>query len=184
MQHVQVPLVHVAGDEEVQRLGLADFRRAVGGQLDHPALVQFEGGLEDALLVVRQGLEVLNRAFVFEDRVPHGLGVDALFAQQFLQVGVLDRERARQGLVRIDVGRDRLDARRGAAADDRDRGGRGDGQLVAEAFHHALFGGVQAGALFLGQHAAGLVGLAAQVLEQTHVPRLGHGRFKGHALTL
>ena len=127
---------------------------------------------------------MLDRTFVLQDGAPHRLGVDALFVEQALQIGVLDRERARQGLVGVDVGRDRFDAGRRAAADDRDRGGRGDRQLVAEPLHHAALLGVQARALLLGQPAAGLIGLATQVLEQAHVPRLGHGAFEGDALTL
>ncbi len=184
VQHVQVPLVHVTRHEQVQRLGLTDFRRAVGGQFDQPALVQFEGGLEHALLVFGQEVEVLDRAFVFEDRVPDGVGVLALFFEQALQIGVLDRERARQGLVGVDIGRDRLDTCRGAAADDRDRRGRRDRHLVRETLHHAAIGRVRAGALFFGQQFGSLVGFAAQVFEQAHVPRLGHGGFKRHALRL
>ena len=55
---------------------------------------------------------------------------------------------------------------------------------MAEPLHHAALLGVQAGTLLLGQNAAGLVGLATQVLEQAHVPRLGHGAFEGDALAL
>ncbi len=55
---------------------------------------------------------------------------------------------------------------------------------MRETFHDAAFLGIEAGAAFFGQLDRGLVGFAAQVLEQTHVPRLGHGRFKGDVLRL
>ena len=42
MQHVVVPFIDVARQEDVHRLALTDIGRAVGGKLDHPALVQFE----------------------------------------------------------------------------------------------------------------------------------------------
>ncbi len=184
MQHVQVPLVDVAGDEDVHRLGLADLGRAVRRQLDDPALVDLEGGLVDVLLVLAEEVEVLDRAFLLQDRGPHRVGVLALLGEQALQVRVLDREGARQGLVAVDIGRDRLDAGARAAADDRDRGGRRDGQLVGEALHDAPVGGVGAGPALFGQDAAGLVGLAAQVLEDAHVPGLGQGGLEGHVLLL
>ena len=56
-------------------------------------------------------------------------------AQELLQVRVAHHEGARQRLVLVDVGRDRLDAGRGAAADDRDRRRRRDRHLVGEALH-------------------------------------------------
>ena len=56
--------------------------------------------------------------------------------------------------------------------------------LWREALHHAALGGVRAGAALLGQHARGRVGLAAQVLEQAHVPRLGQRAFERHVLRL
>ena len=68
VQHVQVPLIDIARDEDVERLALADERRAIGGEFDDPALIDFERGLEDALLVVGQAIEVLYRAFVVQDR--------------------------------------------------------------------------------------------------------------------
>jgi hypothetical protein len=49
VEHQQVPLVDVGGDEQVQRLGLVDIGRAVGGELDQPALVDLEAGLEHGL---------------------------------------------------------------------------------------------------------------------------------------
>ena len=52
MQHVEVPFIDVAGQEDIHRLALTDVRGAVGGKLDHPALVDLEGGLEDVLLVL------------------------------------------------------------------------------------------------------------------------------------
>ncbi len=54
----------------------------------------------------------------------------SVFSSKRLEEGVLHRERARQRLVRVDVGRDRLDAGRRAAADDRDRRRRRDRELV------------------------------------------------------
>ena len=44
----------VAAQVEVERLALADERRAVGGELDHPALIDLERGAEHGLLVVAQ----------------------------------------------------------------------------------------------------------------------------------
>ena len=78
----------------------------------------------------------------------------------------------------VDVGRRRLDAGRGAAADDRDRGGRRDGELVGEAVVEAEVGGVGTGAAFLAERNGGIVALAADVLEHLLVPHLGHHRFE------
>ena len=75
VQHVQVPLIHVARQEDVHRLRLADLRRAVGGEVDDPALVELEGGLVDVLLVLGQIVQVLNRSFMLEDRMPDRAGV-------------------------------------------------------------------------------------------------------------
>src|SRR3546814_11192713 len=65
-----------------------------------------------------------------------------LVDEQSLEMRVADREAARQRLVGIDIRRDRLDARAGAAADDADRRGRRDRHLAAEALHHALIVGI------------------------------------------
>ncbi len=112
--------------------------RAVGGELDHPALVDLEGGAEDRLLVLGRGSRdaaTEPSCSTIDCQIVGGVG--ALAGQQFLQIRIAHREGARQGLVGVDVGRDRLDAGRGAAADDADRGGRRDRDLVAEARHHA-----------------------------------------------
>ena len=153
MQHVQVPLVDIPRQEDVDRLGLADVGCAVSGQLHHPALVEFEGGLVDVLLVLAQDIEVLDRTLVLEDGVPDRRDVLAAGLEQALEVGIADCEGTRQGLVRVDVGRDGLDARAGPAADDRDRCGRGNGQLVREALHDTALGGVRAGPALCGQDA-------------------------------
>ena len=184
MQQVQVPLVRIARQEDIQGLRLADLRRPVGGQFDHPALIKFESGLEDILLVVGEAVKVLDRALVLQDRAPRDVGVQALLGQDLLQVGVLHRERAGQGLVGIDVGGDRLDAGGGSAADDRNRGGGRDGQFVAETLHHPALLGVRAGSTLFGELARRLVGLPAKMLEKTHVPGLGQGALEGHVLGL
>ena len=59
MEHVQVPFIDIAWDEDVERLRLADERRAIGGEFDDPALVDFERGLEDILLVLVEAICVL-----------------------------------------------------------------------------------------------------------------------------
>ena len=159
----------VAAQIEVQRLALADERRAIGGELDDPALVDLERRAEHRLLVVGQRLEMLHRALVREDRLPRVLGIQPLRAQHLLQRRIAHAERARQRLVRVDVGRDRLDAGAGAAADHRDAGGGRDRELVREALQHAAFGGVGAGAAFFGECARRRVGLAPQMLEHAQV---------------
>ena len=53
MHLVQVALVDVGGDEEVDRLALADEGGSVGGVFDDPALVEFEGGFVDGFFPVR-----------------------------------------------------------------------------------------------------------------------------------
>ncbi len=63
---------------------------------------------------------MLDRAAALEDRRPDALAVLRLVDQQPLEMRIADRDRARQRLVGVDIGRDRLDAGRGAAADDRD----------------------------------------------------------------
>ena len=72
--------MQVAAQIEVQRLSLADQRRAIGGELDDPALVDLERGAEDGLLVLVEAFEVLHRALVREDRLPRVLGVETLRA--------------------------------------------------------------------------------------------------------
>ena len=74
MEHHQVPLVDVGGDEEVQGLRLVDEGRAVGGKLDQPALVDLEAGLEHVLFFLGQEVEVLDAAALLEDRVPDLVG--------------------------------------------------------------------------------------------------------------
>src|SRR3546814_3301218 len=73
-----------------------------------------EAGLVAVLLVLRQEVEVLDAAAAFEDRVPDRVAVLRLVDEQRLEVRVADREAARERLVRVDVRRDRLDARAGA----------------------------------------------------------------------
>src|SRR5471032_1483201 len=140
---VQVALMHVARQEDVERLALADVGRAVGRMLDQPALVDLEGGLEDGLLVIVEAVEVPDRALVGHDRRPGILVVAALLLENLLEVLVAHHEGARQRLVIVDVGRRRLDAGRGAAADDRDRCRRRDRDLVGEALSEAEVGGIR-----------------------------------------
>ncbi len=121
----------------------------------------------------REEVEVLDRAALLEDRVPHAGRLSFDFSlEQLLEIRVLDREAARQRLVGVDVGRDRLDAGAGAAADDRDRRGRRDRHLAAEALHHAHVGGVGAGPALLREHHRRLVDLRADVLEHLAGSRL------------
>ena len=70
VEHHQVPFVDVGGDEQVQRLRLVDVGRAVGGELDQPALVDLEAGLEHVLFFLGQEVEVLDAAALLEDRIP------------------------------------------------------------------------------------------------------------------
>src|SRR5690606_641469 len=120
VQHQQVPFVDVAAQVKVQRLALADARRAVRGELDHPALVDLERGAENRLLMLVERVEMLHGALVLENGLPRLRRIEALRAQQPCERRVLDRERARKRLVRVDVRRDRLDACARAAADDAD----------------------------------------------------------------
>ncbi len=121
---------------------------------------------------------------MLQDRLPHLVPVLPLVAQQALQVAVLHRERPRQGLVGIEVGRDRLDAGGRAAADDRDRGRGRDRDLVGEALHGAGIGGIRAGAALHRQHHAGRIGPLLDVAEDAQVPRLAERALErdAHAL--
>ena len=104
MQHHQVPLVDIGGNIEVQALRLVDIGRAIGGEFEQPALVDFEAGLVDAAFSSgAQEVEMLDRAAVFEDRIPDIGGILALRRQQFFQIGIFYAEAARQGLMRIDA---------------------------------------------------------------------------------
>src|SRR5258705_7477983 len=134
---MQVPLLDVGGQIEIERLALADIGRAVGGEIDHPALVDLECSAEHGLLLLGEDVEMRDRAFVRDDRLPYLGGVGALAGKKLCKVRVAYRERARQRLMRIDVGWDRLDAGRGATADDADRGGRRERELMTERCHHA-----------------------------------------------
>ena len=127
---------------------------------------------------------MLHRALVDRDRRPGLRVVVARLGEQSGQVLVAHVERARQRFVGEAVGGDRLDAWRGAAADDRDRGGRRDRQLVGEAFHDAELFGVGAGAALLGEHPRGGVGGRADLLEHAPVPDLGDRALEGNAFVL
>ena len=175
---MKLALMHVGAQEEVQGLGLANQRRPIGRQFDQPALVELEGGLEQVLFVLGEEVQVLHRAFAEGDRRPDRLGVLTLLLEQLAQVAVLHVERARQGLVGIGVGRDRFDARRGAAADDRDRGGRRDRHLVGEALGEAEFLGVGTGPPFLCQLLRCRISFGAYVFENFIVPDLCHDAFE------
>ena len=92
MQHVEVPLVDVGGQEDVQRLRLADIRRAVARQFDNPALIELKGGLEDALFMLVEAFQMLNRPLVLKDRGPDFLGIGALGVEQTLKLWVFHGE--------------------------------------------------------------------------------------------
>ena len=127
---------------------------------------------------------MLDAAAPLEDRIPDIGRVLALLVENLLEIGVLDDERARQRLVRVDVGRDRFDAGAGPAADDADRRGRRNRHLAAETFHRAGFGSVGARPAFLRQHQRGFFRLGADMLEHLEVPHLGHRAFEADALGL
>src|SRR5882672_8121820 len=75
MEHQQVPFVDVGRDEQVQRLGLIDIGRAVGRQLEQPALVDLEAGLEHVLFLGREEIEMLDGAAALEDRRPDAVAI-------------------------------------------------------------------------------------------------------------
>lgn len=82
------------------------------------------------------------------------------------------------------VGRDRLNAGGGSAADDRNGRSRSNRQFVAEALHDATLFCVEAWALFVGELDRSLVSLGTNVFEQAQVPRLGHAAFKRDTFVL
>ena len=127
---------------------------------------------------------MLDAAALFQNRVPDIVAVLRLVDEQRFEMRVADREAARQRLVRVDVRRDRLDARAGAAADDRNRRGRRDRHLAAETLHHPLIGGVGAGAAFLGEQHRRLIDLRADMLEDAQVRRFRHRALEGQAARL
>ncbi len=127
---------------------------------------------------------MLHRAVIDGDRRPGFLVVAAIGFQHLFQMRAAHAERTGQGLVREGIGHIRLDARAGAAGDDRDRGGGGDGDLVREALHDAIFLGILAGAALFRQLARGSVGLLLHMLEDGAVPHLGHHTFPRHAIGL
>ncbi len=71
MEVHQVPLLDIGGDVEVEALRLIDERGAIGREFEQPALVDFKAGLEHVLFLRAEEIEVLDRAAVFEDRIPH-----------------------------------------------------------------------------------------------------------------
>ena len=97
---------------------------------------------------------------------------------------IADGKAARQRFVRVDIGRDGLNTGAGAAADDRDRGSRGNGCFAAKALHHAALFGIRAGAAFRGEQHRRFVHLGGNVLEHLEVPRFGHGAFKRNVARL
>src|SRR3546814_13108172 len=61
VEHQEVPLVDVGGDEEIERGRLVDEGRAIGGELEEPALVDLEAGLEGVLFLRGQEIEMLDQ---------------------------------------------------------------------------------------------------------------------------
>ena len=184
-QHVnlmQVALMHIRRQEDVHRLALADIGRAVGGVFDHPTLIEFEGRFVNRLLLLGQEIQMLHAALGGGDGGPHIIRIAPLLGEQLLQMAVAHREAARECLLQEHVRGDRLDARRGIARNDRDRGRGGNRHLVREAFHDAEIGGIRARAAFFSQHARGGIGLGADVLEHAQVPHLGNHALKRDVL--
>src|SRR5690606_18512410 len=105
------------------------------------------------------------RAFVLENRLPGLRRIEPLRAEQPCERRVLDRERARKRLVRVDVRRDRLDASARAAADDADARRRGDRELAAEALVCAALGRIGTRPALEREPARRLVRLLAQMPE-------------------
>src|SRR3546814_21168540 len=70
VEHQEVPLVDVGGDEEIERGRLVDEGRAIGGELEEPALVDLEAGLEGVLFLRGQEIELLDRAALLPARGP------------------------------------------------------------------------------------------------------------------
>ena len=118
VEAVQVALVYVRRQEEVHGLCLIDHRSTVARMFDDPALVEFEGGLEDILFLVAQEIEMLDGTARGDDGGPGIVVIAALLLKKLRQVTVADIEGARQRLVREGVRRDGLDARRRTAGDD------------------------------------------------------------------
>ena len=181
---MQVPLVDVGRQKQVQRLGLTDVRCPIRGQFHHPALVDLEGGAEHGLFVVVKEIQVLDGTLAGSDRRPHLIGVAAFLLQQFLEVDIPDRKGSREGLVKEGIRRKGLDPGRGAAADDRDRRGRSNGELVRKTFHRAGVSGVGAGALFHGEDARCGISPLTKILENLSVPGLGWGGFEWQSVRL
>ena len=123
---------------------------------------------------------MLDRAALLEDRVPDRVRCSSPSrSSSFSRYGLRDREAARQRLVGVDVGRDRLDAGDGAAADDLDRRGRRDRHLAAEALHHAAVGGVGARPALGGEHHRRLVRPGREMcLKILQVPRSSPSRLR------
>ena len=170
MKHEKVPFFYIGRDVKVQRGCLIDKWCAVSGQFDQPALVDFKAGLERILFLRGEEIEMLHAAGLFKDAVPDIGRILRLFLKQFFQIGVLDDEAARQSFVRVDIGRDWLDTRAGAAADDRNRCGRGNRHLAGETLHNAHFFGIRTCTAFVGEHHGCYVDLRADMLEEFHVP--------------
>lgn len=78
---------------------------------DDEVLVKLNGSLERRLLPIGQELKVLNATLVRHDAVPSVLCVLTILVKNRRQVGVSDREGAREGLLREHVRGPGLDAR-------------------------------------------------------------------------
>jgi hypothetical protein len=95
VQHQEIPLVQVAAQIQVHGLTLADQRRAIGGKLHDPALIDLECRAEDRFLVLVEAIQVLHRALVRKDRLPRGFGVQAFGGQRLPKRRIPHAERAR-----------------------------------------------------------------------------------------
>src|SRR4029077_3614293 len=91
VQHVQVPFIDVGGEIDVDGLALANKWGAIRSQLDDPPLVNLECRPESRLLVLGKYVEMRDRAFVLDNRLPYLKRVSALCHQQLGKVRVANR---------------------------------------------------------------------------------------------
>ena len=57
---MEVPFIHITRQEDIERLGLANKRRAICGMLDDPTLINFKRGSESGFLMFVQTGQMLD----------------------------------------------------------------------------------------------------------------------------
>ena len=181
---VQIRHRHVGREEEVEALSLIDVGLAVRGEVHEPALIDFEGGLEDHPYGFGQIFAVCDRTVVRDEVRPHFVRVETALGEFRLEESVLHDVGARDRVLPVDVRAVRFDRGARAAHDEGGRGVGRDRRVMREATRHARVRRVGAGAAFFAELRVRSERGVSDVAEDPHVDGLRKRRFERNALFL